>query len=148
MRTALFTGKSRLLGVALSLLTVMALVNVGQLAAKDGGTKLKARLAGAAIGGKTPEGSAEFRSQTKGSSLEVEVEHVNLPDGTVLTVSITRASATAAVVTTVIGKITLKLGEGELELESEHGTIVPAVQKGDVVTVANAAGAAIVVGSF
>lgn len=143
MKTALFMGKSRLFGMALSLLTVLALVDAGQLVAKDSGARLKAKLAGAAIAGKTPEGSAEFRSQTKGSSLEVEVEHVNLADGTVLSVSITHLG-----VVTALGNITLKLGEGELELESQNGAVVPAVQKGDVVTVADSTGAAIVVGSF
>jgi len=103
-------------------------------------TRLKTRLAGAAIAGKTPEGSAEFRTDSsKGrTELKVEVENVNLPDGTKLDVSVAG---------TVIGQITLKLGEGELELNSQDGEPVPAVVKGNTVTVANA-GATVLAGAF
>jgi hypothetical protein len=142
MKAVFDAQKRRFVGAALGLFAVIALTGAGQLVAKDSELRLKARLTGAAITGKTPEGSADFRSQTGRTRLNVEVEHVNLADGTVLDVTLTHAG-----VATVIGHITLALGGGELELESEHGAIVPAVQKGDVVTVANA-GAAIVVGSF
>ncbi len=142
MKAIFDAQKRRFAGAALGLLAVVALAGAGQLVAKDSETRLKARLSGAAIAGKTPEGSADFRSQTSRTRLNVEVENVNLADATVLDVTLTHAG-----VATAIGHITLKLGAGELELESEHGAAVPAVQKGDVVTVANA-GAAIVVGSF
>ena len=139
---AILAGKSRVLGVALSLLAVTALAGAGQLAAKDAETRLKATLTGAAIGNNTPSGSADFRSQTSRTRLNVEVEHVNLADGSVLDVTLTHAGSASN-----IGHITISLNRGELELESEHGAVVPAVQKGDVITVSNA-GAAIVVGSF
>jgi hypothetical protein len=115
----------------------------------DGGTKtpevrLRTRLAGAAIQGKTPEGNADFRMDDKGRTrLNVEVENVNLAAGTVLDVSIQHGATT-----TVAGHITLSaLGFGELELNSQDGNIVPAVQAGDMVIVSNA-GTAILTGVF
>jgi len=69
------------------------------------------------------------------------VEHVNLPAGTVLDVTV-GASAT------VVGHITLNaFGDGELDLRSQDGDTVPAVAAHDTVTVSNA-GAAILSGTF
>jgi hypothetical protein len=136
--------------VALALaLLVTGAVNVIQ--ADNGGkngqnneTRLKTKLAGAPIQGKTPEGSADFRSDSRGRSrLNVEVEHVNLPAGTMLTVSVQHGA-----VITNVGMITLSaLGGGELELDSQDGATVPAVQPGDMVTVANG-GVTILAGVF
>ncbi len=115
----------------------------------DGGTKnaetrLRTRLAGAAIQGKTPEGHADFRMDDKGRTrLNVEVENVNLAAGTVLDVSIQHGMTS-----TVVGHITLSaLGFGELELNSQDGDAVPAVQSGDMVIVKNGT-AAILTGVF
>ncbi len=111
-------------------------VSTGALSAKDGGTRFRAKLAGPAISGQTPSGEAEFESNaSKGrSSLEVEVEHVNLPAATMLDVVLVHGG-----VSTTVGQITLKsTGEGELELQSEDGATVPAVVKGDTVLVQNA----------
>jgi hypothetical protein len=103
-------------------------------------TRLRTRLAGAAIQGQTPEGSADFRVDAKNRSrLNVEVEHVNLPAGTVLTVSVGGSA---------VGTITLSaLGFGELELNSQDGDTVPAVKAGDMVVVSNGA-TAILTGVF
>lgn len=103
-------------------------------------SRLRTRLAGAMIAGKTPEGNADFRSETnKGrTEFKVEVENVNLPDGTTLDVSVGIA---------VVGHITLKLGGGELELNSQDGDTVPAVVTGNMVTVANG-GTTILAGVF
>jgi hypothetical protein len=107
-------------------------------------TRLRARLTGQAIQGVTPEGNADFRSETSRTRLQVEVEHVNLPAGTVLTVSLQSGANAPA----QIGTITLSAtGFGELELDSQHGDTVPAVQKGDVLSVANGT-AAILAGAF
>ena len=111
----------------------------------NGEVRLRTKLAGGAIAGKTPEGSADFRMETakNRSRLNVEVEDVNLPQGTMLQVSITHAGATSS-----IGTITLNgFGEGELELNSQDGATVPAIVAGDIVTVSNA-GAAILTGAF
>ena len=95
--------------------------------------RLRARLTGQAIQGVTPEGSGDFRSETGRTRLQVEVEHVNLAAGTILAVFL-QSGANAPV---QIGQITLSAtGFGELEHDSEHGAIVPAVQNGDVLSVA------------
>jgi hypothetical protein len=73
----------------------------------------------------------------------VEVENVNLKAGTVLDVSVQHGA-----VTTPVGHITLSaLGAGELELNSQDGDTVPAVQSGDMVVVRNA-GTPILAGTF
>lgn len=104
--------------------------------------KLETRLAGAAAAG---NGEAEFRSNAaKGrSSLEVEVEHVTLPAATVLNVVLLQGT-----VSTTIGTITLNAkGSGELELNSQDGALVPAVQKGDSLSIVNGT-TAILMGVF
>lgn len=106
--------------------------------------RLRARLTGQAIATITPEGSGDFRSESSDTRLSVEVEHVNLPAGTVLAVFI--QSGTNAPVQ--VGTITLSAtGFGELELDSDHGALVPAVQNGDVLSVSNA-GTTILAGVF
>lgn len=136
---------------ALGAIVLLTFGMTGVAVADKGGSttstqvRLKTRLAGSAIQGVTPEGSAEFRSDTakQRTQLEVEVEHVNLAAGTMLDVTLTHGTTT-----TTLGHIKLSaLGGGELELNSQDGATVPAVQKGDVVTVSNA-GAAILAGAF
>ena len=118
-----------------------ALIGASLLSADKGGsngqineTRLRTLLAGSALQGKTPEGHADFRSDARGRiRLNVEVEYVNLPAGTVLTVSVQEEQ-----VVTSVGTIKLSaFGGGELELNSEDGEAVPAVKKGDMVTVGN-----------
>jgi hypothetical protein len=61
----------------------------------------------------------------------VEVEDVNLPQGTKLQVVLDHAG-----VKTVVGQIVLDaFGFGELELNSQDGDNVPAVKPGDVIIV-------------
>jgi hypothetical protein len=100
-----------------------------------------ANLAGAVISGVTPTGTAVFRQGADNSrKLEVEVEHVNLPAGTVLNVLVGG---------TKIGTITLdSLGAGQIELETERGRTVPVVNTGTSVAVTNQPGANIVAGTF
>ena len=107
-------------------------------------TRLRTRLAGAAIQGKTPEGNADFRSDSRNRSrLTVEVENVNLPAGTVLDVALQHHGASQTV-----GQIKLSAsGSGELDLESQDGDTVPTVQSGDMITVSNA-GVTILAGVF
>jgi hypothetical protein len=126
------------------LLTVAALALSAAIAFADNGGKdgsnagevrLRAKLAGPAIQNRTPEGSADFRIDHNGqrTRLNVEVEDVNLPGGTVLMVAIVHGG-----VSTAAGTITLSNnGFGELELESQNGAMVPAAQSGDMVTVSN-----------
>lgn len=125
-----------------------ALLIFGAAAVADQGNgnelRLKTKLTGAAIQGKTPEGSADFRSDSSGRSrLNIEVENVNLPAGTVLTISVQEGVAI-----TSVGSIKLSaFGQAELELESQKGATVPVVKKGDMVTVSNA-GTPILAGVF
>jgi hypothetical protein len=106
-------------------------------------TRLRTNLTGAAIQGRTPEGHAEFRSENSRIRLDVEVENVNLPAGTVLTVTIQHGATSSSV-----GTITLSAnGESELELESDHGAVLPAIMQGDIVSV-SAAGTTIMAGVF
>jgi hypothetical protein len=107
-----------------------------------GDVRVRVQLAGAPLGGRLPEGHADFRTRADGRrSFEVEVEEVNLPVGTVLNVLVNNVQ---------IGQITLgALLRGELEFESEHGQTVPAITQGTTVTVTNAAtGATILAGTF
>jgi hypothetical protein len=111
----------------------------------DGGTstetKIEAALSGAAIGGLTPKGEAEFEQKSDGSRrLEVEVEHINLPSGTVLGVLVDGQK---------VGSLTLdSLLAGRLELETERGQTFPLVNSRTRVVVADANGNTIVAGSF
>jgi hypothetical protein len=98
-----------------------------------------ANLTGAAIGGITPHGSAEFQGTAEERELEVEAEDVNLAVGTVLTVDINGVA---------VGQMTLNsVLKGELHLNSNAGDTVPTVAAGDTVTVRNGA-AVILSGAF
>jgi hypothetical protein len=107
----------------------------------NGEIRLESRLAGAAINGLLPKGHAKFRSRANGRrDLNVEVEKVNLPAGTVLNVLVDNAN---------VGQITLSsMLETELELESEHGAIVPNVTTTSTVVVTDAQGKTILSGVF
>ena len=105
------------------------------------GTKIEAALSGAGISGVTPKGEAEFEQRADGGrKLEVEVEHVNLPAGTVLDVFVDGQK---------VGTITLdSFMAGRIELETEHGQTFPLVNSRTRVVVAGAASNTIVAGSF
>ncbi|MDT7541450.1 MAG: hypothetical protein QOE33_1354 [Acidobacteriota bacterium] len=108
------------------------------------GADLRVRipLAGAAIGGMLPQGHADFRSRVGGArTFEVEVEDVNLPAGTALSVLINGTN---------VGQIVLNsVFRGEIELETEHGQTVPAITQGTTVTIINTAtGATVLAGTF
>jgi hypothetical protein len=83
-----------------------------------------------------------MESDRNRSRLNVEVENVNLSDATMLSVMVTHMGAT-----TSVGQIRLHGGFGELELNSQDGDTVPAIVKGDMITVSNA-GTAILTGVF
>jgi hypothetical protein len=102
---------------------------------------IRAALSGPAINGATPKGEAEHRVKANGQrKLEVEVEDVNLPPGTVLDVLINGQK---------VGSLTLNsFHEGELELETENGQTIPSISPGSSVVVQTRAGATIVSGMF
>ena len=136
--------------------SALLLALTGSIMADDGGkngnnnnnngnvqVRLRTSLAGAAISGKKPEGNADFRMQDGRTRLNVEVENVNLPSGSMLTVMVTHSG-----VATAVGTITLNgQGEAELELDSQHGDSVPVIASGDMISVANGA-AVILAGAF
>jgi hypothetical protein len=135
MEKALYIGvRSRTIRAAISalLLSLSLTLVVGPILARDSEVRLRTRLSGAAIAGKVPEGNADFRQDTScnRTRIQVEVEEVNLPAGTVLTVMLNNA--------TKLGTLTLgPLGFGELELNSQDGDVVPAVTAGNTITVLN-----------
>ena len=146
-----FTNMNRRASCAtLSMLVLSAMsLAVPAASAKDGNdggtTRSRTCIAGPAISGQTPYGHAEIRveSDRARSRFNVEVEDVNLDAGTMLDVVVDHAGARAKV-----GTIKLDAKHsGELELNSQDGDSVPAVQKGDIVIVMNG-GVAILTGVF
>ena len=100
--------------------------------------RLRTDLAGAAINGITPKGRAEFRERTN-RQLNVQVEGVNLPDGTLLNVLINGNP---------VGQITLATLRGSLQLNTNDNQMVPAITQGASVVVTDSGGATIVAGVF
>jgi hypothetical protein len=91
-------------------------------------------------GFKGAKGIAEFRSRVGHQEFEVEVQVSKTLAGLILNVSVD---------TMIVGTITVdSSGHGELELEAEHGTTVPAVQLGSLVGVTDAADDIILAGQF
>ena len=107
----------------------------------NGETRLESRLAGAAINGLLPKGHAKFRSRSNGRrQLNVEVEKVNLPVGTVLNVLIDNVNVGRIILTSTL--------ENELELESESGAVIPNITTTSTVVVTDALGRTILSGTF
>ena len=79
--------------IGLVMATALAIpMAVGSVPARAGGTTTEANLSGPAIGGIVPEGRARADATVVNGSFDtilvVEVKNVNLPDGSVLGVSI------------------------------------------------------------
>ncbi len=127
--------------VCVALLMAAAALAVGPAFAGDDETIITAGLSGATLNGQRPSGRADFRQRPGNDlKLEVEVEDVNLPAGTVLSVLVNNQP---------FGTITLNsLRAGEIERETGRGESVPQVTNGTPVVVTNQAGAAIVSGAF
>jgi Domain of unknown function (DUF4214) len=105
-----------------------------------GETRIESRLAGAAIGGLTPTGVAKFRTRPDNRNLEIEVEKVNLPAGTVLNAFVDGVK---------VGELALgPTLEAEFELESERGQFVPNVTTATRVVVSNQQGQTLLSGVF
>ena len=124
-----------------ALLATLAALAAAPAFAGDDEVIINAGLSGAAIGGSTPHGKAVFRQRPGNDlKLEVEVEDVNLPAGTVLNVFVGGGQVATLTLNT--------LRAGEVELETERGQSVPAVTNGTTVAVRNQSGANIVTGTF
>ncbi len=95
-------------------------------------SRVQTPLTGGSISGLRPKGVAEVRTRPGDTRFKVEVEDLNVPQGTVLDVVVGGA---------VVGKITVgppPMRGGELELSSRDGATVPVIPAGAVVTVRSA----------
>lgn len=100
---------------------------------------LFAPLQGTTIGGIMPRGTGQYFEFGANKSLNVFVNQVRLPGGTVLSVSVGTAN---------VGTITLSaIGSGELRLNTANGGTVPAIASGDMLSVKNGA-ATVLSGTF
>src|SRR5215213_6339833 len=92
--------------------------------------RIQASLTGPAIGGVTPGGFAEHRTDDSGRRrLDVQASSVNLPQGTVLNVVLNNA---------VVGQMTVNQFSGAfLSLDSNNGQNVPPASNGNTVAVMN-----------
>jgi hypothetical protein len=116
----------------------------GQKNGQTAQVRRRTTLAGAAIQGKKPEGNADFRNDSNiRTRLNVEVENINLPAGTILTVAVVHSGVSMTVGTIKLGST----GESELELNFQNGAVVPTIASGDMVTVSNGT-AVILAGAF
>jgi hypothetical protein len=105
-----------------------------------GETRIESRLAGAAINGLTPTGVAKFRTRPDNRNLEIEVEKVNLPAGTVLNAFVDGVKVGELVIRPTL--------EAEFELEAERGQFVPDVTTATKVVVSNQQGQTLLSGVF
>lgn len=120
--------------VAATTLLFLGALTIASADNGGGGVRLKTDLSGSAIGGLSPKGHAEYRQDNKGRSrFTVEVENVNLPVGTVLTVQILQGTTFVALspnTITLVADPAERGNHGELELEAEHGATVPDLSTG------------------
>jgi hypothetical protein len=138
------------LAIAAAAITGMSLPQAAHAYASGSGSsggnrtqelRIQTRLTGGAVNGVTPSGSARFRSRGTSSNFSVEVEDVNLPDGTKLNVTLTRGA-----VVTQAGSLTLTARIGEIDVNTNDGDLVPQAASGDIVIVSDAAGTALLTG--
>jgi hypothetical protein len=87
---------------------------------------VRANLSGPAIGGEKPTGTSRATSNDGQNKFTVEVEDVNLPDATVLTVVLVHGDNR-----TRVGDMLLSQGTAELERRTRDGDQVPQPQSGD-----------------
>lgn len=100
---------------------------------------LFAGLSGPTLNGVVPTGFGQFEIHSSRIELEVRVDRINLPMGTVLSVEVDGALA---------GNMTLEDdGEARLRLRSDNGQTVPNVVVGSTIAVRNG-GATILTGTF
>jgi hypothetical protein len=101
-----------------------------QAQAADDQNRVRARLSGPAIGGETPAGTSVAQSVDGQNSFRVEVNDVNLPDNTMLVITLIHEGSPMRA-----GELKLTSGSGELDLHSRNGDQVPQAQSGDMLVV-------------
>ena len=123
-----------------SLLTITLASFVLAISNANAGADLRMRtgLAGAQLNGMTPKGKAEYRERAN-RQLTVQVENINLPDGTTVNVLINGNG---------VGQISLLLTRGQLQLNTNDNQNVPTVIAGTTVVVTDANGSTLVAGVF
>jgi hypothetical protein len=106
------------------LLVLLALLALGMTwripeAAADHCSRGEGTLSGPAINGKVPSGKVKWQGNAFCQPLEfqVEVQNVNLPDGTGLSVD----ACARGVPSNIVGSITLRGGAGRLQLSKLDG---------------------------
>ena len=90
---------------------------------------LFAVLSGATINGVLPNGFAQYENHSSRRELEIEVNQVNLPAGTLLSVTIDNAA---------VGQLFIESdGRGRLRLRTDNGQTVPVVVSGSTIVLRN-----------
>jgi hypothetical protein len=129
-----------------TLLVIVPLSILGTAASAQGSgeTALHARLSGAVLNHIKPFGYAEYDTQYDSETgverqLQVEVEHVNLPNGTLLSVHLNGVA---------VGVMRVSRGHGNLELDTQAGNAVPVINIGDHLSIAAPSGAILLNAAF
>ena len=103
------------------------------------GGDLFAVLSGATVNGVLPNGFAQYEIHSSRRELEIEVNQVNLPAGTLLGVTVDN---------TAVGQLFIESdGRGRLRLRTDNGQFVPVVVSGSTIVLRNG-GTAILSGVF
>src|SRR5215210_5854248 len=140
-RLSFLSSAARAALACVAILATLAALAAAPAFAGDEEVIIEAGLAGQVIGGQTPTGKAVYRQRPAGDlKLQVEVQDVNLPAGTVLTVFVGGQQFATLTIDA--------LRAGRVERETGQGQAVPVVTNGTPVAVRNSAGANIVTGSF
>ncbi len=111
----------------------------GTLLSKHIRVRLSTRLSGHTIGGVRPRGKASFAQNDDRLQFKLSADHVNLIDGTQLSVNLNG---------TAFATLTLNGGKAKLSLDTTNGDTVPTMQVGDIITVTDGNGNIILSGTF
>jgi hypothetical protein len=88
--------------------------------------RLAATLSGPAIFGVVPFGSAEFEDENPQGKFKAEVQDVNLPDNTILVVTLNGSFANGAFTSeALIAEMALSGGQGRVELQGPMDALQP-----------------------
>ena len=117
---------------------------VGRPTLADNRLRFEATLVGSA-GFPQASGDAKFEQDTYNnqtqSEFQLQVQNVNLPDGTTLQVTVNGVAIPG-------GTMTLQYQKAQLNLQSDNGQAVPAIKAGDSVAVITLDKTVVVSGTF
>lgn len=123
--------------IATPLLVTMLFVTAPRPVRADG--ELQAQLSGPDLNGAQPQGEAQYEADSDSAQFEMDVEDVNLDDGTQLNVNLNG---------TAFATVTVADQGVELDLETDNGDTVPTMQSGDVISLTDANGNTIASGTL